>query len=80
MVTKGASDREALGERLGEAGSRPALPYDVAYSRARGRTLLHIALVALWWRYRSSWACSYLCCCWLCFTGCQRACSYRSGR
>jgi hypothetical protein len=47
MVTKGASDREALGERLGEAGSRSALPYDVGYSRARGRTLLHIALVAL---------------------------------
>jgi hypothetical protein len=51
MVTKGATtsagDSEALGERLGEAGSRSALPYEVGYSQPRGRTLLNAALVAL---------------------------------
>jgi len=38
---------EARGECLGEAGSRSDLPYQVGYSRARWRTLLHAALVAL---------------------------------
>ena len=51
MVTKGATtsagDREARGERLGEAGSRSALPYEVGCSRARWHTLLDAALVAL---------------------------------
>jgi hypothetical protein len=55
MVRKGATtspgDMEARGECLGEAGSRSDLPYQVGYSdgysRARWRTLLHAALVAL---------------------------------
>ena len=51
MVTKGATtsagDREARGERLGEAGPRSALPYDIGYSRARWHALVHMALVVL---------------------------------
>ena len=51
MVTNGATtsagDSEARGERLGEAGPRSALPYDVGYSRARWHTLVHLALAAL---------------------------------
>ena len=46
-ATPNAGDREARGERLGKVGTRSELPYDVGYSRARGRTLLHLALVTL---------------------------------
>jgi hypothetical protein len=46
-ATTSASDREAPGERLGEAGPHSALPYDVEYSRARSHPLLHTALAAL---------------------------------
>ena len=42
-----AGDREARGERLGEAGPRSALPYDIGYSRARWHALVHMALVVL---------------------------------
>jgi hypothetical protein len=51
MVTNGATtsagDSEARGERLGEAGPRSDLPYDVGYSRARWHAILRVALVAL---------------------------------
>ena len=51
MVRKGATtsagDREARGERFGEAGSRADLLYAVDCSRARWRTVLHAVLVAL---------------------------------
>jgi hypothetical protein len=46
-ATTSAGDREARGERLGEAGPRTALPNDVSYSRTRWHALLHMALVAL---------------------------------
>ena len=46
-TTTSAGERAARGERLGEAGPRSALPYDVGYSRARRHTLVHMALVAL---------------------------------
>jgi hypothetical protein len=46
-ATTSAGDREARGERLGEAGPRSALPYDIGYSRARWHAILRAALVAL---------------------------------
>ena len=46
-ATTSADDREARGERLGEAGPRSALPYDVGYSRARWHASVRVALVAL---------------------------------
>jgi len=46
-ATTSAGDREARGERLGEAGPGSALPYGVGYSPPRWHTLVHIALGAL---------------------------------
>ena len=47
MVRKGATTSPGDMEARGEAGARSDLPYQVGYSRARWRTLLHAALVAL---------------------------------
>jgi hypothetical protein len=47
VATTSAGDKEARGERCGEAGPRSALPYDVSSSRTRWHTFLHVALVAL---------------------------------
>jgi hypothetical protein len=59
--------------RRGRVTLRPALR-----RRLLSGALAHTLYTRPWWRYRSSWACSYQCCCWLCFTGCHRACGYRS--
>ena len=46
-ATTSAGDSEARGERLGEAGPRSALPYDICYSPPRWHAILRVALVAL---------------------------------
>ena len=46
-ATTSAGDREARGERLGEAGPCSALPDVVGCSPPRWHTLVHIALGAL---------------------------------
>jgi hypothetical protein len=47
MVKEGATTSAGDREARGEAGPRFDLPYHVGNSRARWRTLLHAALVAL---------------------------------
>ena len=47
MVRKGATTSPGDREARGEAGSRADLSYQVGYSWARWRTLLHAALEAL---------------------------------
>ena len=46
-ATTSAGDREARGERLGEAEPRSALPYDIGYSPPRWHALVRVALAAL---------------------------------
>jgi Protein of unknown function (DUF2851) len=57
------------GSALARSGRAPPCP-TTSVTRGRAGTRSY---TWPWRRYRSSWACSYQCCCWLCFTGCHRA-------